>query len=216
MLSLQGGTCVQCSLYAAAYSGSNERVGLSHAIAICYSGATLAPGEWLMDTWTLGWWFWILLGLVLAGLELMTPSGLYLIFFGVSAVLVGLLSAVGLAQPLWLQVVLFTVLALVALGLFRRALLAKLRRDAPERAVDGLVGQTALALDDLPVNGEGKVELRGSAWHARNVGQLAVSAGQACTVERVDGLTLSVRPNWAWEHAQPEAPLHAGEEREQL
>src|SRR5215207_4098842 len=162
-----------------------------------------------MDTWTVGWWLWLLLGLALAGLELITPGGLYLLFFGISAVLVGLLSAMGVAQPLWLQVLLFTVLALLTLGLFRRALLAKLRRDAPERTVDGLVGETALALEDLPVNGEGKVELRGSAWHARNVGNIDVSTGEGGTVERVDGLTLCVRASRASGHAHPETPVPA-------
>jgi inner membrane protein len=75
----------------------------------------------------------LLLGLVLAGLELITPGGLYLLFFGISAVLVGLLSAAGLAQPLWLQVLLFTVLALLTLGLFHRALLPRAAREAAAR-----------------------------------------------------------------------------------
>ena len=167
-----------------------------------------------MDTLTLGWWLWLVLGLVLAGLELMTPGGLYLIFFGISAMLVGLLSAVGLAQPLWLQVVLFTVLALVALAMFRRALLAKLRRDAPSSAVDGLVGETAVTLEDIPGNGEGRVELRGSAWQARNASQSSIAAGEHCTVERVEGLTLWVRGSTEGRLAQPEVPRGLGEERE--
>jgi membrane protein implicated in regulation of membrane protease activity len=183
---------------------------------MCYCAATLAPVGWMMHTWTADWWIWLLLGLLLAGLELITPGGLYLLFFGIAAVLVGLLSAMSLVQPLWLQVLLFTVLALLALGLFRRALLAKLRRDAPDSVVDGLVGQTAVALEDIPGNGEGRVELRGSAWHARNVGDLHLSVGQGGTVERVDGLTLWVHGSGAGERAQPEVPLRTGEERELL
>ena len=167
-----------------------------------------------MDTLTLGWWLWLVLGLVLAGLELMTPGGLYLIFFGISAMLVGLLSAVGLAQPLWLQVVLFTVLALVALGLFRRALLAKLRRGDLGGAVDELVGEAALTLEDIPEGGEGRVELRGSAWQARNAGLHSITAGEHCTVERVEGLTLWVSGNAARRLAQPEVRRGAGEEQE--
>jgi inner membrane protein len=167
-----------------------------------------------MDTWTLGWWHWFLLGLILAGLELITPSGLYLIFFGVAAVLVGVLSAVGLAQPLWLQVLLFTVLGLLALGLFRRGLLMRLRRGSTKNAVDALVGETTLVIQDLPVNGEGKVELRGSAWQARNVGNLHLLTGENATVERVDGLTLCVRGSAPRETTQPTAPRRAGEEGE--
>jgi inner membrane protein len=167
-----------------------------------------------MDTWSLGWWPWLLLGLVLLGLELTTPGGLYLLFFGAGAIVVGLLSAFGPVQPLWVQVLLFSVLSLVALGLFRRSLLVRLRPGGPERTVDDMVGETALVLEDLPVDGVGKVELRGSTWHARNVGKINLTAGQSCAVERVEGLTLWVRGSWAREHVHPDNPSRAGEERE--
>jgi membrane protein implicated in regulation of membrane protease activity len=39
----------------------------------------------------------------------------------------------------------------------------------------------------------GKVELRGSSWSARSA-RAALARGQRCRVERVDGLTLWVRP----------------------
>jgi inner membrane protein len=179
-------------------------------------GAILARTQILasgpMDTWTPGWWLWLILGLVLVGLELTTPAELYLLFFGVAAIVVGVVSAVGPAQPLWLQVLLFSVLSVAALGLFRRSLLARLRSRGPERVVDGLVGETALALEDLPVNGVGKVELRASSWQARNVGKNDLSAGQRCTVEWVDGLMLGVRGSWARERL--ETPFEAREERE--
>jgi membrane protein implicated in regulation of membrane protease activity len=60
--------------------------------------------------------------------------------------------------------------------------------------VDSLVGETALVLDDIPASGFGKVELRGTAWNARNGGSASLSRGQRCTVERVEGLSLWVRP----------------------
>jgi membrane protein implicated in regulation of membrane protease activity len=39
----------------------------------------------------------------------------------------------------------------------------------------------------------GRVELRGTVWSARNTGDAAIHAGQRCSVERVDGLTLDIR-----------------------
>ena len=164
-----------------------------------------------MDTWTLAWWLWLLLGMVLAGLELVTP-GLYLLFFGVAAALVGVLSAVGLVQQLWLQVLLFTVLGLLTLGLFRRGLLMRLRRGSSESAVDALVGETALVMESLPANGFGKVELRGTAWQARNLGTLELLKGQNAIVEQVDGLMLCVRGSEARASTQSESPRSAGEE----
>jgi membrane protein implicated in regulation of membrane protease activity len=47
--------------------------------------------------------------------------------------------------------------------------------------------------DRIEPGGRGKLELRGSTWDARNVGDTALSAGSRCLVQSVDGLTLHVR-----------------------
>lgn len=147
----------------------------------------------IVDVWTVNWWLWLLFGIVLLGLELLTPGAFFLMFFGAGAIIVGLLSAAGLAGPLWMQVLLFAALSLISVFSLRRLLLARLRFTGPEKIVDKLVGETAVALEDLAVDGLGKAELRGSAWSARNVGDSAVPRGQRCTVVRVEGLTLWVR-----------------------
>ena len=53
------------------------------------------------------WWHWAVLGLVLGLFELATPGGFFILFFGVGALLVSLLSIGGIAGPLWVQWVLF-------------------------------------------------------------------------------------------------------------
>jgi membrane protein implicated in regulation of membrane protease activity len=60
--------------------------------------------------------------------------------------------------------------------------------------VDSYIGETAHAVDAIEVNGVGKVELRGTSWSARNVGATPLPAGGRCMVEKVEGLTLLVRP----------------------
>ena len=35
------------------------------------------------------WWYWMLLGLVLLGVEMATPGGFYILFFGLAALIVG-------------------------------------------------------------------------------------------------------------------------------
>jgi membrane protein implicated in regulation of membrane protease activity len=59
--------------------------------------------------------------------------------------------------------------------------------------VDSLVGETALAIDDIQVGQIGKAELRGTSWNARNVSENTLNRGQRCKVERVEGLTLCIR-----------------------
>jgi inner membrane protein len=139
------------------------------------------------------WWIWILLGLLLLLAELVTPGGFYFIFFGSGAVVVGMLSGLGIGGPVWFQILLFSILSLVSLWLFREKLL-KLTEQAPDMKIDSLVGETAVANDEIPANGIGKVELRGTAWNARNTGARPLKNGERAKVERVEGLMLLVQP----------------------
>ena len=59
--------------------------------------------------------------------------------------------------------------------------------------VDSLVGETALALEDIAPGAMGKVELRGASWTARNTGDQPIQRSERPKVERVDGLTLYIR-----------------------
>jgi inner membrane protein len=140
------------------------------------------------------WWVWLMLALGLALAELLTPGGFYLLFFGCGAAVVGLLSLAGIGLPLWIEGLLFTGLSVVALLLFRRPLLEKMGKASPVRAVDSLVGETAIALELIAVGGVGKAELRGTGWNALNTGSKDIEPRQRCKVERIDGLTLSIRP----------------------
>jgi inner membrane protein len=142
----------------------------------------------------MAWWIWVLLGFALLAAEMLTPGGFYLLFFGCGALAVGLLAALGWSGPLWFQGVLFSVLSVVSVLLFRRRLVQKMgATDKGKEEVDSLVGQTAFAVDRIQANAFGKAELRGSGWNARNVGDEAVQAKQRCRVEKVDGLTLWIR-----------------------
>jgi membrane protein implicated in regulation of membrane protease activity len=138
------------------------------------------------------WWMWILLGLLLLAGEIVTPGGFYVLFFGVGAVVVGVLAGLDSAGPLWFQVVLFSLLSLGTLWLFREKLL-RLTQGRQPHDVDSLLGETAIASEDIPVNGIGKAEMRGTSWNARNIGDKSLSRGERCTVERLEGLTIYVR-----------------------
>jgi inner membrane protein len=139
------------------------------------------------------WWLWILLGLGLLVVEMATPGALFGLFFGLSAILVGALVAVGWAGSHGVQWVLFSGIAILMLALLRSPLKARLNVDGKHKNVDSLIGNAGVVLEDVPAGGVGKVEVRGSGWNARSeTGSLA--KGQRCRVDRVDGLTLWVRP----------------------
>ena len=136
---------------------------------------------------------WVVFGLVLAAIEMATPGGFFIIFFGISAVIIGLLEGAGVITAPWLQWLLFTVIALGALRLFRRPLLALLG-PREGRRVDSLIGEVALAATDIAPGQHGRAELRGASWQARNVASAGIAAGARTRVVAVDGLTLDVRP----------------------
>jgi inner membrane protein len=141
------------------------------------------------------WWSWIILGLALVAAEVLLPTDFFFLFFGFAALVIGGVAGVGAVESAPLQWLLFSVVAAAALAFFRGPLLARFKGAAREaQDVDSMVGETAVALEDILPGSVGKAELRGSTWNARNNAQVAVVKGQRTRVERVDGLTLWIRP----------------------
>lgn len=139
------------------------------------------------------WWIWLVVGLALVGIELLTPGGFFVIFFGAAAIVVGVFGGLGFAGPPWLQWLLFSALSIVSLVLFRRPMMRRFGLTAgPVPPVDTMVGESCVVLEPPDHDGYGKVELRGATWNARGAPGLA--RGQRCRVERVEGLTLWVQP----------------------
>lgn len=139
----------------------------------------------------MAWWIWVLIAFGILALE-MTAATLHVGFFAVGAFVVAILVALGVEMPLWAELVVFTVVSLIAFFFLRPILVRKLKLDQ-KKVVDSLVGEQALALDDIAVGGNGKAEMRGTTWSARNVGETALHRGQRCTVAAVDGLVLHLR-----------------------
>jgi inner membrane protein len=139
------------------------------------------------------WWAWILFGLGLLGLELLLGS-FYLVFLGIAAIIVGLLAMFGADGPLWLEWLLFIIFSASLVLLLRKPLIGKFNIRSDTRDIDTLVGLAAVAVESIPPGGIGKVEMRGTVWTAHNEGAVALAPGQRCRVERVEGLSLWVRP----------------------
>jgi membrane protein implicated in regulation of membrane protease activity len=139
------------------------------------------------------WWMWLAGGLVLMVAELATPSGFFIMFFGLGALSVGVLSRLGVVDAPWAQWLLFTALSLAYLLLFRGKLQQRVQVP-PQAAVDSLVGVLAVPQSVIEPGAVGRVEVRGSTWSARNGAPAPIHGGQRCTVVSVDGLLLTVRP----------------------
>lgn len=146
---------------------------------------------------TLLWWHWLVLGLLLVVAEMAASGGFYIVFFGIGAILVGLLASFDLAGPLWMQLLLFSAISVGSLLIFRRRLLKWLQVDPQAPPVDTIVGEVGVAAEDLLPGKVGRVELRGAAWSGRNITNATLARGARCRVIRVDGLTVDVEPEGA-------------------
>lgn len=139
------------------------------------------------------WWLWILAGFLLFGIEALS-TGLHIAFFGFGAIVVGVLVGFGLGGPLWVQLLLFSLISVSSLALLRKPLLRAFKLDRGPDEVDTLVGEEATATEPFAANGRGKAELRGTTWTAQNASDQPLEPGARCVVERVEGLTLFIRP----------------------
>jgi hypothetical protein len=139
------------------------------------------------------WWMWFAGGLVLMVAELATPSGFFIMFFGLGALTVGALARIGLVEAGWSQWLLFTLLSIGYLLVFRGQFQRRFQIPPPPD-VDSFVGVLAVPQGAIEPGGVGRVEVRGSTWSARNLAAEPIYTGQRCTVVSVDGLLLGVRP----------------------
>ena len=139
------------------------------------------------------WWLWLVLGLVLLALEAITPGGFYVLFFGVGALVVGTAAGLGIGGPVWAQWLLFSVISVALLVLFRPYLLRVTRSQERPDPIDTLEGEIATPLEDISPGAVGRAELRGTTWTALNQDSRMLGRGERCRVARVDGLTLSLR-----------------------
>jgi membrane protein implicated in regulation of membrane protease activity len=138
------------------------------------------------------WWQWIVLGAVLLGAEMFVDAEFYLVFLGVSAVVVGFIGLAPVAIPVWGQWLLFSFFAIASVGCFRKHFYDKYRGEIPDRT-EGAAGEIALVAEPIAPGAVGNVTLRGTTWAAKNVGEQAVAAGSRVVVVESAGLTLSVR-----------------------
>ena len=136
------------------------------------------------------WWAWIAVGAILLGSELtFVNAQFYLVFLGLAALVVGLLALVGVSMAMWLQWLIFTILAALSMVFFRQRIYERLRRNLPGMR-HGPAGGTVIVPAALPPGETCRLEYHGSSWSAINSGRSRIEAGSVARIERVDGLTL--------------------------
>lgn len=160
--------------------------------------------QWLLDY---GWAVWLVLFLALAAIETLTLD----LFFAMLSVgaLAAMLAAL-FGAPLFLQVVVFAIVALLMIVLVRPLALKHLERGPRDQRsnIDRLIGAPALTLE--AVSGTtGTVKIGGDIWTARTPDGSSLTAGAPVLVTRIDGATAVVVPAPAGAHSADAHPLDA-------
>lgn len=139
------------------------------------------------------WWGWISIGALMLAAEMaFVDAEFYLVFLGVSALLVGGVELSGTTLPVWGQWLLFAGLAAGSLVFFRNRVYGAMHPPADGPVQEGVTGDVAVAQGAIGPNADGAVDLRGARWNAHNVGPSTIEAGARCKVVRSEGLTLHV------------------------
>ncbi|MBS9721020.1 NfeD family protein [Tianweitania sp. BSSL-BM11] len=143
----------------------------------------------------LGPWSWILLGMILLGLEIAVP-GVYLLWSGIAALIIGAVSFPLWDTALWtwhVQVVLFLVLSLLAAFIGTRYVgIYDTQSDEPllNRPGIQLIGRTAILRDPI-TEGRGRIQLGDTMWLVQGPD---LPAGGRVRVTGVSGSELIVEP----------------------
>ena len=151
------------------------------------------------------WYIWLILGAIFILAE-MFSTGFVLLWFGVGAIIAGLLALTGLVGLPFQIVVFLTVSILLAVA--SRTIFENIFKfDSPggglKSGIDSLPGRIGVVVTSSNgPRGEGEVRVFGSIWRAfPSEGEDALTEGQQVQIDRVDGVAVYVRhvdqlPSW--------------------
>ena len=135
--------------------------------------------------------YWLILGVVLIIVEVAAP-GLVSFFFGLSALLVALLTFL-IPMPESVAWLLFSALSIVFLLTLRRwcrKVFAGKRSQVRDELANDISGHTAVVVVRIQPGQPGKVEFRGTNWQA--VSSETLEPGAQVRIVKQDSITLTV------------------------
>ena len=140
------------------------------------------------------WWSWMILAAIALAVEMFVlDAQFYLVFFGISAGVMGMLALLGVGMPEWTQWLVFSILAVITMVSFRQRLYSMVRGRTGHVEERLTLGDRVTVPVRLEPSQTCRVDYRGSSWTARNVDERAIEAGREAVIARVDGLILLVR-----------------------
>lgn len=161
--------------------------GIVKALEIVVQGGMLV---------TIVWWYWLVLGLCLIGLELLIPS-FTIIWFGLGAVVVALVVVVVPWLPLWLQVLVWVVASIAfTLSWFKFFKPTNSMTHAGQ-SKEAIVGETGIIIRGTSNSyDKGVIRFRVAILGADEwtcYAEEPLTSGETVRVEDIEGQILKVR-----------------------
>lgn len=136
--------------------------------------------------------FWLMAFIILVVMEFLT-MGLTTIWFAIGAFAAFFASMFG--APLWVQIVLFLVVSLAVLVIYRPLAVKYVNSRRTKTNVDDLIGKEAKVTEIIDnLNQSGRVVLNGIDWSARTTIGGTIDVDTIVRVVDVQGVKLIVEP----------------------
>jgi membrane protein implicated in regulation of membrane protease activity len=139
---------------------------------------------------TLGPWTWVVVGLILLALEVVLP-GTFFLWFGVSAILIGIVALIFPALAWQAELIAFVVLAVVLVIVGRRYYgggLGRIRPTGLNERAQNLVGRETM-LSEPVVDGRGRIRVDDTVWRVTGPD---MPSGSRVKVVGADGSVLRI------------------------
>ncbi len=134
---------------------------------------------------------WLIIVAVMIVIEIIT-LGLTTIWFGVGAI--GAAIVAWLGYGVWVQIIVFAVLSVIAMAIVRPFAVKYLNKDKEKTNVDDVIGKTVVVTKEI--NNElatGEVQLNGMSWTARSEDGRIIPEKERVEVVSVQGVKLIVK-----------------------
>jgi membrane protein implicated in regulation of membrane protease activity len=141
----------------------------------------------------MGYTGWLILGVVLLVIEIVTPTFFYL-WFSIGFFAAALVAILG--ANLGIQIAVFAAVSTL-LVLFTRPIAKRLTARSPRKLfIEEILGSTGVVTEDVNAStGTGRVKVRGEEWRAYpHKNKEIIPKGSSVLVERVEGNIIYVRP----------------------
>lgn len=149
-----------------------------------------------MPAFTVLWWYWVVLGLMLMMAELIIPA-FFVFWFGISAIAVGLILFLVPTLPFSLQLLAWSALSVALIFLWFKIFKRHAFKSTVAISRTEFVGQKGIVVRQIEPFSKGRVRfqkpiLGDDEWDA-TAGDEAIKEGEFIVIDDVEGHILRVR-----------------------